>query len=103
MELNASHWMMIVGALLVVAVLLDGYRRMRAHQQGDLRISLKKEESSIDAGFEPELPVGKPRVVSKGANQDADTRPIEELDPLFDDIPMDSPLRADPEPVKKAP
>lgn len=83
MELNASFWMIIVGVLLIVAVLLDGYRRMRSAQSDNLRIKVKKEKAvELDDDFNPELPSGHARVVGGGSE-----RPLEELDPLFDTIP----------------
>lgn len=83
MELNASFWMIIVGVLLIVAVLLDGYRRMRSAQNDNLRIKVKKESVEGDDDFNPELPIGQARVVGSASAE----KPLEELDPLFDEIP----------------
>lgn len=63
MELSVREWMIIIGVLLVVAVLLDGYRRMRLEQQSNLRISLKDGEREDDL-HNPELPGGGARVVA---------------------------------------
>ena len=56
--------MIIIGVLLVVAVLLDGYRRMRSEQQSNLRMSLKDGEREDDEPLNPELPGGGARVVA---------------------------------------
>ena len=87
MELNASFWMIVVGVLLIVAVLLDGYRRMRSAQRDHLRINVKNEREDED--YNPELPGGGARVVKSGKNKS-----LEELDPLFDTIPEGDELEA---------
>jgi cell division protein ZipA len=68
--------MMIVGVLLIVAVFLDGYRRVRNERRNRIRVSLSKQvfqhhsddydDPDADEGkFNPELPNGGARVLRK--------------------------------------
>ncbi len=75
MELGIRDWMIIVGVLLITAVLLDGYRRMRNERRSNIRVSLNKQ--FLNAGEEElpstELPGGvrtKPRDDNSQAEQD---------------------------------
>lgn len=43
MEFGIRDWMIVVGILLILAVLLDGYRRMRSEHRGKIRVSLNKQ------------------------------------------------------------
>jgi cell division protein ZipA len=69
MELGVRDWMIIVGVLLIVVVLLDGYRRMRNDRRGNIRISLNKQFlNSVEDGDEltsSELPSGGARTVDR--------------------------------------
>jgi cell division protein ZipA len=65
MDINVRDWMVIVGALLILAVLLDGYRRMRNARNG-VRVALKKvPEGDDDGPVLHELPNGGARVVTR--------------------------------------
>ncbi len=68
MEFSVRDWMVIIGVLLVLAVVLDGYRRMRNERRNNLRISLSSARSGVEdddgGGPNPELPNGGARVVS---------------------------------------
>ncbi|MCZ6831344.1 MAG: cell division protein ZipA [Gammaproteobacteria bacterium] len=68
MDINVRDWMVIVGALLVLAVLLDGYRRMR-NNSSRVRVSLVKVsgegEEDDDGPVLHELPNGGARVVTR--------------------------------------
>ena len=71
MELNIRDWMIILGVLLIVAVLLDGYRRMRNERRGNIRISLNKQflnSTGIDESGSSELPNGGARSVDRGSD-----------------------------------
>ena len=78
MELGVREWMIIVGVLLILAVLLDGYRRMRNERRGNIRISLNKQFlNSVDDLDETssELPSGGARVVGRRRSQLHDDTP----------------------------
>ena len=63
MDLSVRDWLIIIGALLAVAVLLDGFRRMRNERQDTIRLSSKKRREIEDELLNPELP-GEVRVVA---------------------------------------
>lgn len=69
MELSVRDWLIIVGVLLVLAVLLDGYRRMRQERRNQIRMSLSRSAAGSDdpslVPTNPELPNGGARVVTK--------------------------------------
>ncbi len=65
MDLDIRDWMIIVGVLLITAVLLDGYRRVRNERRGNLRMSLNKKylnSDDYDDLASSELPGGGARV-----------------------------------------
>lgn len=66
MEFSVRDWMVIVGVLLVLAVVLDGYRRMRNERRNNLRMSLsgRREPGADDSAINPELPGGGARVIT---------------------------------------
>jgi cell division protein ZipA len=43
MDFGIRDWMIIIGVLLILAVLLDGYRRMRNEHRSKIRLSLNKQ------------------------------------------------------------
>lgn len=67
MELGIREWMIIIGVLLLIAVLLDGIRKMREERRNHIRVAFKMgggvcdEDSYIDP---VDREVSKPRVVS---------------------------------------
>lgn len=68
MELGVRDWMIIVGVLLIVAVLLDGYRRVRNERRGKIRMSLNKQYLNSGEPDEPdtcELPNGGARTINR--------------------------------------
>lgn len=78
MELGVREWMIIVGVLLILAVLLDGYRRMRNERRGNIRISLNKQFlNSVDELEESssELPSGGARAVGRRRSQESEDTP----------------------------
>jgi cell division protein ZipA len=62
MDLNVRDWLIIIGALLATAVLLDGFRRMRKDRRDTIRLSSKNRQD--DDLCNPELPTGTARVVA---------------------------------------
>ena len=69
MELSVRDWMIIIGVLLIIAVLLDGYRRMRDPNR--IRVSLtdvpEGSGGDDDIGLMRELPNGGARVAPRPA------------------------------------
>ena len=67
MDISVRDWMIIIGGLLIVAVLLDGYRRMR-NKPGRVRLSLKPVPGGGEADdrhLQRELPNGGARVIDR--------------------------------------
>lgn len=77
MELDVQDWLVVIGALLIVGVLLDAYRRYRSHRRNPIR--MRRLNLGPGDGFHPqesdpaaaELPSGRARVV----HRDADASP----------------------------
>jgi len=97
MELGFRDWMIIVGVLLIVAVLIDGYRRMRNERRGNIRMSLNRQflnSSTANDDSPSELPNGGARQVSATASQHIDR---DSVPPLGDgelegaDLDLDQP------------
>jgi cell division protein ZipA len=68
MELSVRDWMIVVGVLLIVVVLLDGYRRVRNERRGNIRMSLNRSflnSSEEDGSHSSELPNGGARVIGE--------------------------------------
>jgi cell division protein ZipA len=114
MELGVRDWMIIVGLLLIFAVLLDGYRRVRNERRGKIRVSLNRK--FLDCEEDQELPnselPGEPRVVGRRVLVE-ENEPELDLDRsapiLMESVEPDEPLVAsrdadlDPEPVETEP
>jgi len=74
-ELSVKEWMIIIGGLLIVAVLLDGYRRVHSERRNRIRVTLSRQALNrginnpapveVDPPVEPnpELPNGGARVI----------------------------------------
>lgn len=71
MDLTIRDWMVVVGVLLIVAVLLDAWRRIRRDRSAEVKMKLvDNEELSVapeqDFSMFGELPNGGARVVDRG-------------------------------------
>jgi cell division protein ZipA len=74
MELGIRGWMIIIGVLLILAVLLDGYRRIRSDRNANIRVALKttpviEGDDDAELAFGSELPNGGARVVARSGQQ----------------------------------
>ncbi|MEH6556610.1 MAG: cell division protein ZipA [Oceanicoccus sp.] len=75
MELGFRDWMIIVGVLLILAVLIDGYRRMRNERRGNIRMSLNRQflnSSTANDDNPSELPNGGARQVDRAESPEVD-------------------------------
>ena len=70
MDISVRDWMIIIGVLLIVAVLLDGYRRMRDPRR--IRVSLTRvpDGPDDDVSMSRELPNGGARVKARSSEGD---------------------------------
>lgn len=97
MDFSLREWLIILGVLVIVGVLLDGYRRMRSGKRNSIKLSIDKNFSARNGDrvdyFNGELPSGGARVVKRvdQSEQDNESASVdteqEELmpDPLFAD------------------
>ena len=111
MEISVRDWMIIIGVLLIIAVLLDGYRRMRDPNR--IRVSLTRvseaDGDEEDVSVMRELPHGGARVKPREAgssqavdqahspeNSAAGKRRAEEIEsaPADEFIPFAEPISA---------
>ena len=99
MDISVRDWMIIIGGLLIVAVLLDGYRRMR--DPARVRMSLKPvagEGESDDVSLRSELPNGGARVIDRDDEpadflmQDAPDSDLQDREPPLLTEPAPEPL-----------
>ncbi|MEQ9462902.1 MAG: cell division protein ZipA [Haliea sp.] len=76
MDLTIRDWMVIVGVLLILAVLLDAWRRVRNERRSPVRVKLANSDTGAaavddDIGLLKELPNGGARVVERSHLLDA--------------------------------
>ena len=64
MDLSVRDWLIIIGSLLALAVLLDGYRRMHKDRSDTIRLTPKNRPDADDDLVNPELPGGSARVIA---------------------------------------
>jgi cell division protein ZipA len=56
MDLSVRDWLIVIGALLALAVLLDGYRRMHKDRRDTIRLTPKARRDVDEDLINPELP-----------------------------------------------
>ncbi|GAA0787888.1 cell division protein ZipA [Marinobacterium sediminicola] len=121
MDISLREWLIIGGVLIVILILVDGWRRVSANRSR-LRLEIDRTLSELaeDDPHNPELPNGGARVRDPQGQTRAETQRVEpgfaddqftasptpepslkEMDPLFDDIPSGVvPSRSEAKPVK---
>lgn len=90
MELSVQDWLIVIGALLIVGVLLDAFRRYRNESRNPIRMSRKPGFWKLGDGFRDdaeapalpnaELPGGGARVRDRGSNGH-DNRGMDDFEP----------------------
>jgi cell division protein ZipA len=70
--MNLRDWLIIIGVVIIAGIVLDGFRRMRLARKDALKISLDMgggtlDKTPLDDDYNPELPSGGARIVSKDA------------------------------------
>ncbi|MEH6358467.1 MAG: cell division protein ZipA [Pseudomonadales bacterium] len=70
MEFSLREWLIFVGIIVILGVLLDGYRRVRSGSRGKLKMSIDKSQKLTESErmdyFNGELPNGGAREVNRG-------------------------------------
>jgi cell division protein ZipA len=69
MEFSLREWLIFVGIIVILGVLLDGYRRVRSGSRGKLKMSIDKSQKLTESErmdyFNGELPNGGAREVNR--------------------------------------
>lgn len=73
--MSLREWLIAIGALVILAIVIDGLRRMRRARKDAMEISSGMgaddlEESPLDKEFNPELPNGGARPITRDTLQD---------------------------------
>ena len=91
MEWSWRTVLILIGLVAMVAILIDGFRRMRRARAEALRLDVSEDFKFPEEGYNPELP-GEVRVVGGIAEQTAAEPPserpeLQQSEPSLDDIP----------------
>ncbi|WP_420590449.1 cell division protein ZipA C-terminal FtsZ-binding domain-containing protein [Bacterioplanoides sp.] len=91
MEWSWRTVLILIGLVAMVAILIDGFRRMRRARAEALRLDVSEDFKFPEEGYNPELP-GEVRVVGGIAEQAAAEPPperpeLQKSEPSLDDIP----------------
>ncbi|TNC82932.1 MAG: cell division protein ZipA [Oleiphilus sp.] len=100
--MDFRDWLIIVGIVIILGILADGYRRMRLARMDSLKMSRNMgagiENSPLDDDFNPELPGGGARVVASGTEDVESEFPESEPEHQLSaspDIEVDEPVQAE--------
>lgn len=84
MDMGIRGWMIVVGVLLILAVLLDGYRRIRKEQRGKIKMSMSMgggfDDSDLENMTSAELPNGGARVLPRAGAASSVKKPLAKSD-----------------------
>jgi len=90
MDFSLREWLIVVGVIVIVGVLIDGYRRVRSGSRGRIKMSIDKnqqfpENDRMDY-FSGELPNGGARVVNHAGESAVESapEPVEQAVSAFD-------------------
>ncbi|MGC8120529.1 cell division protein ZipA [Marinobacter sp. VGCF2001] len=73
--MSLREWLIAIGTLVIIGIVIDGVRRMRRARKESMAISSgmgadELKDSPLDEGFNPELPNGGARTVSRTTLED---------------------------------
>lgn len=67
--MNFQDWLILIGAVILIAIILDGVRRMRQAKRDSLQMSRDMggtiDSSPLDEDYNPELPAGGARIIGQ--------------------------------------
>src|SRR3990167_1351906 len=67
--MNLRDWLILIGAVILIVIILDGVRRMRQAKRDSLQMSRDMggniDSSPLDENYNPELPGGGARIVGQ--------------------------------------
>lgn len=90
MDFSLREWLIVVGVIVIVGVLIDGYRRVRSGSRDRIKMSIEKSQKYSDEDrmdyFGGELPNGGARVVNRSGDTETDSvsAPLEKPVSAFD-------------------
>jgi len=90
MDFSLREWLIVVGVIVIVGVLIDGYRRVRSGSRGRIKMSIDKSQKYSNEDrmdyFSGELPNGGARVVNRSGDAETDSvsTPVEKPVSAFD-------------------
>lgn len=99
MEWSWRTVLILIGLVTMVAILIDGFRRMRRARAEALRLDVSEDFKFPEEGYNPELP-GEVRVVggfSPNASSSDQPSDPQQSQPSFDEVPAFSALDDEPE------
>lgn len=74
MDMNLREWLIIAGIVIILGIIIDGYRRVRRARKDSLEMSLGMgggiENTPLDTAFGAELPNGGARVIRPATSPD---------------------------------
>jgi cell division protein ZipA len=70
MELNLRTVLVIFGGIVMLSILVDGFRRMRRSRQDALSLDVKGDFKFPEENFSAELPNGGARIIGAGSSED---------------------------------
>jgi len=77
MDFSLREWLIVVGVIVIVGVLIDGYRRVRSGSRGRIKMSIDKSQQLSENDrmdyFGGELPNGGARVVNRSGDAVTET------------------------------
>ncbi len=87
MELNLRTVMVLLGALVMLGILIDGFRRMRRARQEALKLDVKGDFKFPEEGFSSELPNGGARIIGERTESEL-LEDAESFRHQLDDLPV---------------
>jgi len=87
MELNLRTVMVLLGALVMLGILIDGFRRMRRARQEALKLDVKGDFKFPEEGFSSELPNGGARIIGERTESEL-LQDAESFRHQLDDLPV---------------
>lgn len=71
--MNFQDWLILIGAVILIAIILDGVRRMRQAKRDSLQMSRDMggtiDSSPLDEDYNPELPAGGARIIGRRSEE----------------------------------
>ena len=93
--MDLRDWLIVVGVIILLGILVDGYRRMRIAKKDSLKFAKGMggdiDQSPLDEDFNPELPGGGARVVSRSGD---DVSAGEQIEPHLGEATQEENIEA---------